>query len=73
MTAWLDRPEENFGWMLATELEGVDKTARSFAARESGFGPVLTVNFTSVPEPGVMTLVGLFLHGAVAMRRRDRR
>jgi hypothetical protein len=61
--AWLDNPASNFGWMLRTESEGVNKTARSFASRESGFGPTLTVNFATVPEPSVLSLAGLFLLG----------
>jgi len=68
--AWLDQPSQNFGWMFITESEGVPKTARSFASRESGFGPTLTVDFTTVPEPSTMALVGIsLLFLAVAFRR----
>lgn len=49
---WLDHSGENFGWMLATDSEALPKTARGFASRESGFGPTLTVEFTTAPGPG---------------------
>ncbi len=58
---WLDQPDSNFGWMLKTESEGTSRTARSFASRESGFGPTLTITFTAVPEPSAISLVSLFL------------
>jgi hypothetical protein len=61
LQAWLDNPASNFGWMIKTESEEMNKTARSFASRESGFGPTLTVNFVTVPEPSVLSLAGLFL------------
>ena len=31
---WLDHPEQNFGWMLKTEEEELDFTARRFGSRE---------------------------------------
>ena len=69
--AWLDQSDSNFGWMLKTESEQLAKTARSFASRESGFGPTLTVEFTAVPEPSVLVLVGVSLLCFVALRRRN--
>ena len=69
---WVNNPTANFGWMLKTESEGIAKTARSFAARETGFGPVLKVEFTPVPEPGTILLASLFLAGLGAMRCRRR-
>lgn len=68
--AWLSQPAQNFGWMLMTEAESLQKTARSFASRESGFGPTLTVEFTTVPEPSTIALVGisLFFLGGVFRR-----
>jgi hypothetical protein len=67
---WLDNPASNFGWMLKTESEAVGKTARSFASRESGFGPTLTLSYTVVPEPSTVALAGLFLICFGAIRRR---
>ncbi|HEY0548403.1 MAG TPA: CotH kinase family protein, partial [Verrucomicrobiae bacterium] len=73
--SWLDNPASNFGWMLKTESEAVGKTARSFASRESGFGPTLTLSYTVVPEPSAFALAGLFLvcFGAIARRRSPNR
>ena len=70
---WLTQPGTNFGWMLVTESEDLVRTARSFASRESGFGPNLTIHYTPVPEPGT---VGILLVGSVigiyALRRTRR-
>jgi hypothetical protein len=70
--AWLNGTAPNYGWMLMTESEAIDKTARSFASRESGFGPELTVNFVTVPEPSVLSLAGLFLAGLAFLARKRR-
>ena len=57
---WHDDPASNFGWILMSESEGVSRTVRRFASRESGSqGPSLVVNFTVVPEPGTLTLLGI--------------
>lgn len=56
---WLNQPGTNFGWMLLTESEDILKTARSFASHESGFGPMLTIQFTPVPEPGTLALAAV--------------
>jgi hypothetical protein len=69
---WLDHPSANFGWMLLTETDTVDFTARRFASREdAGRAPVLEVNFTVVPEPAtavLLTVGGMIL---AAGRRRQ--
>lgn len=70
---WVDHPEENFGWTLASQEEETGKTARSFASRESGFGPLLTLQYAIVPEPAALSLVGLFLLLCAAIKTRVRR
>jgi glucose/arabinose dehydrogenase len=45
--SWLANPEQNFGWMLRSALDGTPYTARGFYSRESGIGvPVLEVGYT---------------------------
>jgi hypothetical protein len=68
--AWVNQPAANCGWMLLTEAEALSKTARGFAAREGGFGPTLTVQFTPIPEPSVVTLAGLSLVLAAIIKKR---
>jgi len=68
--SWVDQPSANFGWMLLTGDESVDRTARSFASRESGFGPTLTISYTVVPEPSRLALAGISLILFTAIRRR---
>ena len=68
---WVGQPGLNFGWMLMTESEGTERTARMFASRESGFGPTLEIEFSPVPEPGVWALAGLSAVSLfVGLRRR---
>lgn len=44
--AWVDRPGENFGWMLLARDEAIRFTARRFASREdAAFAPLLNVEF----------------------------
>jgi hypothetical protein len=75
---WLNNPESNFGWMLMTETENLPFTARRFASRDdpNGGGPVLTVEFTVVPEPATMTLwllAGLLFLGWRVVHRQPAR
>jgi len=58
---WVNDPKSNFGWMLASDDEGTPFTARRFASREDPFGrgPILTVDFELVPEPGSLALWGV--------------
>ena len=67
---WLEHPELNFGWMLMTEAETQPRTARSFASRESGYGPTLIIDFVVVPEPATWWFAGLTAAGAWLARRR---
>ncbi len=42
---WLERPEENFGWILLGE-ELVSRSARRFESRESSTPPTLTITYS---------------------------
>ncbi len=75
---WLTQPDQNFGWMFMTEGEEVHKSARSFASRENGNtgGPLLSIQYALVPEPGAAAIAGLGLAGlglASLSRRAARR
>ena len=57
LQSWLDHPESNFGWMLLSQSEDQNFTARRFASREDPFSPPqLAIDFTPVPEPSVWAL-----------------
>ena len=68
--SWLDHPESNFGWMLMCETEELPFTARRFGSRENpNSAPVLTIEFTPVPEPGTLALGAVGLGALVFFRR----
>lgn len=57
---WLDQPASNFGWMMLTQDESANFSARRFASREDPFrAPILEIDFTPVPEPSTWALLGL--------------
>ncbi len=44
--SWLNQPTNNFGWMLLTQIEGTNFTARRFGSRENtNRAPILEVNY----------------------------
>ncbi len=52
VTAWLNSPASNYGWLIKTEDESVEKTAGRFGARENpNTSPQLTVQYTVPPSP----------------------
>jgi len=52
VTAWLNSPTSNYGWLIKTEDESVEKTAGRFSAREHpNTSPQLTVQYTVPPPP----------------------
>lgn len=58
--SWLDQPASNFGWMMMTQDETANFSARRFASREDPFrAPILEIDFTPVPEPSTWALLGL--------------
>ncbi len=69
--AMIDAPMSDFGWLLRGD-ESAASTAKRFdsmfAAAE--FRPQLVVNYSVVPAPGAITLLGLA--GGIGRRRRRR-
>ncbi len=67
----IDDPSSNFGWLLQGD-ESMASTAKRFdsmfAAPE--FRPQLVVNYSTVPAPGALALLGLA--GGIGRRRRRR-
>ncbi len=77
--SWLDNPPSNFGWMLVTTAEATPRSARRVIAREGEgiFGantvPTLVLEYTTVPEPGTITLAALGAAGWAVWRARRSR
>jgi len=76
INAWLAEPASNFGWIVIGD-ETVDdpdaSSKRGFATREHAtiaFRPLLTFEYTVVPEPGTIAL--LVTAAGVALRWRRR-
>ena len=54
---WLGQPTNNFGWMLLTQDESLNFSARRFASRESGYGaPVLAVEYFVPAITGIVVV-----------------
>lgn len=70
---WLDDPGGNFGWLVLGD-ESTPVTAKRFDTRENpdaAVRPVLTIEFTPVPTPGVLGILGCAgLFGGAGRRRR---
>jgi hypothetical protein len=67
---FLDDPASSFGWVLLGN-ETAPSTAKRFATREEAdpaLRPVLTVSYTPVPEPGMLTLLLVWVSSAVTRR-----
>ncbi|MDB6110499.1 MAG: hypothetical protein JWR69_2249 [Pedosphaera sp.] len=72
--SWLNNPSGDFGWFLMCQSESTLNTARRFASDEDalGRGPVLTIDYTPVPEPSTLSIFGLAAVGAFWSQRRRR-
>jgi hypothetical protein len=75
---WLNTPSSNDGWLLRNTDETDIQTFRAFFTREgaieegiSGFQPMLTVNFTPVPEPTSLVLASGAATMLMVRRRRS--
>jgi hypothetical protein len=60
VTAWLNSPASNNGWLIKTEDESVEFTAGRFSARENpNTAPQLTVEYTVPPPPPQIDFVSI--------------
>lgn len=57
VAVWLERPEENFGWMLKAGNESGLQTARRFGSREGGQPARLVVEYRPAAAPPVFTSI----------------
>ncbi len=74
--SWLDNPGTNFGWFLISSGELTARTSRRFGMQDTasvGSRPLLTVEFSPVPEPATMATAALAGLGCWIWRRRSRR
>jgi hypothetical protein len=54
--AWVDTPASNRGWMIISDMEGIEFTARRIESRESVTPPQLVVSFLPPPRIGSVAL-----------------
>ena len=67
--AWLNDPASNYGWLLESESGSIGRTIRRFASRTATFSPLLSIEYTVIPEPGIPSFLILSL-AALTWRRR---
>jgi hypothetical protein len=70
--SWLDNPGTNFGWFVISSGELNARSARRFGMQENtsiGSRPLLTVDFSPVPEPTTIALALATGVGLWAWRR----
>jgi hypothetical protein len=71
--AWTANPDTNFGWILR-DPESTPQTAKRFASSEHAdpaLRPLLTIEFTPIPEPSAASLL-LAAFGLAWRRTRPR-
>ncbi len=69
LAAWTTHPAANFGWLLR-DPESSPQTAKRFASSDHpdpAMHPILTIEFTPVPEPATASL--LAVAGSLLLRR----
>lgn len=73
--SWLDNPGTNFGWFVISSGELSPRSARRFGMQENtaiGSRPLLTVDFSPIPEPTTTALALAAGLGLWAWRRQRR-
>lgn len=68
--AWLAQPAQNFGWMLRGD-EARSQSVKEFSSRTGTVPPSLRIEFTEVPEPGTVGLLGGVLLWSGRRRRHN--
>jgi len=59
---WLNNPANNFGWLLQGESENIPRSIRRFSSRKDlARYPQLTIQYTTIPEPGAASILILGL------------
>lgn len=68
---WLNSPAGNFGWLLQSQSEITPTSIRRFASRDDAVNrPLLTIQYTVVPEPTALSLGALALLAGAIFRKR---
>ncbi len=73
---WLDNPGNNFGWAVLGNESGPLQTAKRFDTRNNAIAanrPILTVNFTPIPEPSTSLICGIIAVGVCCINRNRKR
>ncbi len=71
--AWLADPSSNQGWVFINDNPNRGLFVASEEPTFTGERPMLTIEFTPVPEPGSILLLGIGAMGLLAVSRRNSR
>lgn len=65
---WVENPELNFGWIIIGD-ETRGQSVKRFNSGESAFAPILTIEYTAVPEASSLVLAAASLLAVCAVHR----